>query len=225
MRSSSLVGPIRLRILLVSVASISAVVAFAALAHIGQPAASPTSAERSAVAAPALGVLARPISSGDAVITPAHPSLQAHIFAAAGENAAGVPYIVDVAAARRVYPSAHSQMWVAPGSNGSVCKIIRPLIAATQPAMMHASCYSPLQIAEGHAAAVQGVPPNAEVDGLVPDGVASVTVHLGDGTHVVAPVVNDAYDLTVNRAVVGVSFAAGSLGAVTVPIRSCTSSC
>lgn len=224
MRLSSFTG-LRVRILLVSVASISAVAAFAALARIGQSSASPTAAERSDVATPALGVLARPVSSADAVITAAHPSVQAHIFSAAGENAAGVPYVVDVAGARRVYPSARSQMWVAPGSDGSICKVIRPVIAEARPAMMHASCYSPLQIAEGRAVAVQGVPPNAEVDGLVPDGVPSVTIHLGDDTDVVAPVVDDAYDQTVSRAVVGISIAAGGLGTVTVPIRSCTSSC
>ena len=45
------------------------------------------------------------------------------------------------------------------------------MIAVRRPSMMHASCYTPLQVDEGRSVAVQGVPPQVEVDGLVPDGV------------------------------------------------------
>lgn len=67
--------------------------------------------------------------------------------------------------------------------------------------------------------AVSGSPPNAWVTGLVPDGVARVTVTFAGGSSVDAEVRNNAFAVHATAPTVSVSFD-GSSGRVTEPARS-----
>jgi len=73
--------------------------------------------------------------------------------------------------------------------------------------------------------ATQGVPPTVEVDGLVPNGVNTVTLYLEDGSTATAPVDGNAFDAVVPVGVAGGTYQLPDGSNVALKIHSCTATC
>ncbi len=168
-------------------------------------------------AASTFSVLDRPTATSDAL--PPSPTDHQSLRSAG----------VDVSRAHRVRPSPTSEMWVTDGPSGSVCKLIHPSVFRRS-GMLHViqvQCptFDPSDKSHGIAVATQGVPPTVEVDGLVPNGVNTVTLYLEDGSTATAPVDGNAFDAVVPVGVAGGTYQLPDGSNVVLKIHSCTATC
>jgi len=111
------------------------------------------------------------------------------------------------ALAHRSAPNPKSRIWVAPGAGDSVCMVNAPIVSGDVTPVVF--CRSLADTLAGKQVRVTGRAPKVEISGIVPDGVEQVVVRLADGSTAVAPVVDNAYDVIVEKPTASISFTDG----------------
>jgi hypothetical protein len=160
----------------------------------------------------AFGILRRAVSAGDAVSA-------AQAQAASSDSFSGM-FGANVALARRANGlGALGDAWVVPG-DGSICLIAEGNVGAVDDALGGAACEADAGATVGQlemVAASEGAPGTLLVVGVVPDGVASVSLTLADGTTQTLSVNDNVYMAEVQGGASPEVDFAGPDGAVSLP--------
>jgi hypothetical protein len=211
---------IRLIAVFTVVAAIVGCVVILVSAHTSRATANPSTigartAHLSAAVAPELAILRRRLRPSDRFLGPERVVHQA------------VSRGARFGLAHRAKPAASSRIWVSQASSAQdqACMTVQPQIWARQSNQWRTFCYPSASISGALADQVQGAGASTEMEGLVPNGVTSVTVELANGGSVNGPVSGNAFDVKAGGQTAGLSFTLANGAVVSAPLVSCSASC
>lgn len=142
-----------------------------------------------------LGILRRPRVASDAL-----PAAEARLLTDSPAAANGA----NPALSRRVKGLPSGAAWLIPGNDGRIC-----FLTQNPPAGGGGTCQTGPEMASGRVVLTGGsrrAPGMTAVEGVVPDGVATVTINIVGGGSVTVPVHENVYMTTIRGGLQSVSF-------------------
>ena len=113
--------------------------------------------------------------------------------------------IANINQARRV--RANEPAWLVPASNGELClaRLLYPLLRSAYPPLALLTCLPEAAVQSGHLVTTQALMTSGiharltRVTGVVPDGVATVSIVARHARPTTSPVIRNAYEAVVSR--------------------------